>query len=393
MRLRLEHRVAETLRKRRPRRAARRSSSTRRSPSACSAVHLLLALRLARALVRHRRGGVWRARIIAAPLPRRPLPPMPDARFTYSLDTLREMVAERARLARERARPRPRPTSREGYGQTVTVRRGEVETIEYNRDKGLGVTRLHRQAARLRELLRPRAEGDPRHGRGGALDRALHRRRRGGRARRPGADLALEPRPRPLPPVGPAGGAARSRSAKACEAAALRGSTRASSTPRARASRPSSPSSSPATSLGFLDGYRELAPLHLVRGHRRARATRCSATTGTRRSAPSADLAPPEAIGDYAGRARARAAAQPQARQAEGPRAVRSPGRERPARALRLRGERRQPLPQELVSRRQPRHAGLLADRATCARSRTCGAARRAPASTTTAWRARRATS
>ena len=28
----------------------------------------------------------------------------------------------------------------EGFGQSVTVRRGEVETIEYNRDKGIGVT-------------------------------------------------------------------------------------------------------------------------------------------------------------------------------------------------------------------------------------------------------------
>jgi len=28
----------------------------------------------------------------------------------------------------------------EGFGQSVTVRRGEVETIEYNRDKGVGVT-------------------------------------------------------------------------------------------------------------------------------------------------------------------------------------------------------------------------------------------------------------
>lgn len=28
----------------------------------------------------------------------------------------------------------------EGYGQSVTVRQGEVETIEYNRDKGLGIT-------------------------------------------------------------------------------------------------------------------------------------------------------------------------------------------------------------------------------------------------------------
>ena len=28
----------------------------------------------------------------------------------------------------------------EGYGQTAVVRKGEVETIEYNRDKGIGVT-------------------------------------------------------------------------------------------------------------------------------------------------------------------------------------------------------------------------------------------------------------
>ena len=28
----------------------------------------------------------------------------------------------------------------EAYGQNVTVRRGEIETIEYNRDKGLSVT-------------------------------------------------------------------------------------------------------------------------------------------------------------------------------------------------------------------------------------------------------------
>ena len=30
--------------------------------------------------------------------------------------------------------------SPEGFGQSVTVRCGEVETIEYNRDKGIGVT-------------------------------------------------------------------------------------------------------------------------------------------------------------------------------------------------------------------------------------------------------------
>ncbi len=65
---------------------------------------------------------------------------MPDARFTYSLDTIREMTAEVLRLAREQGATEAEADVSEGYGQTVTVRRGEVETIEYNRDKGLGVT-------------------------------------------------------------------------------------------------------------------------------------------------------------------------------------------------------------------------------------------------------------
>ena len=64
-----------------------------------------------------------------------------------------------------------------------------------------------------------------------------------------------------------------------------------------------------------------------------------------------ADLATPEAIGDYAGR---RALARLRGRKLgkrKAPRAVRGAGRERPPRALRLRGERREPVPQELVPR------------------------------------------
>jgi PmbA protein len=64
---------------------------------------------------------------------------MPDARFTYSPDTLREMVAEVLRLARSQGATEAEADVSEGYGQTVTVRRDEVETIEYNRDKALGV--------------------------------------------------------------------------------------------------------------------------------------------------------------------------------------------------------------------------------------------------------------
>ena len=65
---------------------------------------------------------------------------MPDSRFTYSLDTIRAMVADVLELARERGATEAEADVSEGYGQSVTVRRGEVETIEYNRDKSLGIT-------------------------------------------------------------------------------------------------------------------------------------------------------------------------------------------------------------------------------------------------------------
>ena len=62
------------------------------------------------------------------------------ATFSFSPDTLRGvagMVIEHAtRLGASGAETEVT----EGIGQTVTVRRGEVETIEYNRDKGVGVT-------------------------------------------------------------------------------------------------------------------------------------------------------------------------------------------------------------------------------------------------------------
>ncbi|MGH8697543.1 MAG: PmbA/TldA family metallopeptidase, partial [Burkholderiales bacterium] len=65
---------------------------------------------------------------------------MPDSRFTYAPDALRDMVAGALSLARDRGATEAEAEVSEGYGQSVTVRRGAVETIEYNRDKGLGVT-------------------------------------------------------------------------------------------------------------------------------------------------------------------------------------------------------------------------------------------------------------
>ncbi|HSD54049.1 MAG TPA: metalloprotease PmbA [Burkholderiales bacterium] len=65
---------------------------------------------------------------------------MAASRFTYSRDELRAMVEGTLRIARTHGATEAEADVSEGYGQSVTVRRGEVETIEYNRDKGLSVT-------------------------------------------------------------------------------------------------------------------------------------------------------------------------------------------------------------------------------------------------------------
>ncbi|MGQ0750364.1 MAG: metalloprotease PmbA [Betaproteobacteria bacterium] len=65
---------------------------------------------------------------------------MPDTRFTHSLDKLKEFANAVLGYAQERGASAAETEVSEGFGQTVTVRQGEVETIEYNRDKGIGVT-------------------------------------------------------------------------------------------------------------------------------------------------------------------------------------------------------------------------------------------------------------
>ena len=63
-----------------------------------------------------------------------------SSEFTHSLPTLRQIVRDVLDHARERGASAAEAEASEGFGQNVTVRRGEVETIEYNRDKGVGVT-------------------------------------------------------------------------------------------------------------------------------------------------------------------------------------------------------------------------------------------------------------
>lgn len=60
--------------------------------------------------------------------------------FSFDLDTLKTLARDVLRVAVSQGATNAELDLTESHGQSVTVRRGEVETIEYNRDKGLGVT-------------------------------------------------------------------------------------------------------------------------------------------------------------------------------------------------------------------------------------------------------------
>ena len=65
---------------------------------------------------------------------------MAQARFSHDLATLKTIAADALAHAAAKGASACEAEASDGYGQTVTVRKGEVETIEYNRDKSLGVT-------------------------------------------------------------------------------------------------------------------------------------------------------------------------------------------------------------------------------------------------------------
>jgi PmbA protein len=65
---------------------------------------------------------------------------MARARFSHSSDALKAIASDALAHAREKGASACEAEASDGYGQTVTVRKGEVETIEYNRDKSLSVT-------------------------------------------------------------------------------------------------------------------------------------------------------------------------------------------------------------------------------------------------------------
>ncbi len=65
---------------------------------------------------------------------------MADHRFSFSQDTLKTIAEDILKFARKRGATACEVDISEGFGQSVSVRRDEVDTIEYNRDKGVGVT-------------------------------------------------------------------------------------------------------------------------------------------------------------------------------------------------------------------------------------------------------------
>ena len=65
---------------------------------------------------------------------------MSEPRFSYSLAKLQEMSADVLRRAKDAGATAAEAEISLGFGQNVSVRMGETETIEYNRDKGVSVT-------------------------------------------------------------------------------------------------------------------------------------------------------------------------------------------------------------------------------------------------------------
>jgi PmbA protein len=65
---------------------------------------------------------------------------MASARFSHPYEALQEIAASALKRAAENGATASEAEVSDSYGQTVTVRMGQVETIEYNRDKGLSIT-------------------------------------------------------------------------------------------------------------------------------------------------------------------------------------------------------------------------------------------------------------
>lgn len=65
---------------------------------------------------------------------------MAEKRFSNDFSTLQQLAQDVLGHARQKGATACEVDISEGFGQSVSVRCGEVETIEYNRDKGIGVS-------------------------------------------------------------------------------------------------------------------------------------------------------------------------------------------------------------------------------------------------------------
>jgi len=63
-----------------------------------------------------------------------------ESRFSHSPETLREIAQDLIGYARKQGASAASAEVSDGFGQGVSVRHGAVETIEYNRDKGLSIS-------------------------------------------------------------------------------------------------------------------------------------------------------------------------------------------------------------------------------------------------------------
>ncbi len=66
--------------------------------------------------------------------------PSPDKSVSSTSELLRQLASDIVVYARKQGATASAAEASEAFGQTVNVRQGAVETIEYNRDKGLSVT-------------------------------------------------------------------------------------------------------------------------------------------------------------------------------------------------------------------------------------------------------------
>src|ERR1017187_2895904 len=63
-----------------------------------------------------------------------------ESRFSHTPETLREIAQDLIQYARKQGASAASAEVSDGFGQGISVRHGAVETIEYNRDKGLSIS-------------------------------------------------------------------------------------------------------------------------------------------------------------------------------------------------------------------------------------------------------------